>query len=70
MISSIAYILFGALAIAGLMGIIIIIRNSIKIATTYKFFRKKLKAQNRVKITKINSVKLPAAIQKASLVKM
>ena len=48
MITSIAYILFSALGIAVLTGIIIIVHNSIKITTTYNFFKNKLKSKNRL----------------------
>lgn len=48
MLSSIAYITFSALGIAVLTGITIIVRNSIKITTTYNFFKNKLKSKNRL----------------------
>lgn len=48
MLSSIAYILFSALGIAVLTGIIIIVRNSIRITTTYNFLKNKLKSKNRL----------------------
>ena len=67
MISSIAYILFSALGITLLTGLVIIIRNSIKITGTYKFFKNKLKPKSRIPVTKINSVKLPVPIPKTIL---
>lgn len=48
MLSSIAYIIFSALGIEVVTGIIIIVRNSIKITTTYNFFKNKLKSKNRL----------------------
>lgn len=56
MASSIVYILFGMLAFAVIVGIVIIIRNAIKIAATYKYFKNKLKAKKILAPT-INSGK-------------
>ena len=55
MSSTIATILFSTLAIVVLTGIIIIIRNSIKISSTYKFFKNKVK-NKKLQVSKINSV--------------
>ncbi len=57
MINSIAYVLFSALAIVVLTGIIIIIRNSIRITTTYNFFKNKLKTKKN-QVSKINPVNI------------
>lgn len=64
MISLIAYVLFSALGIVVLTGIVIIIRNSIRITAAYKFFKNKLKPKSRVQPSNINSVKLTEVMRR------
>jgi hypothetical protein len=50
MVSSIGYLVLGIFALVILIGIVIIIRNQITIAATYKLFRRKLKAKQAARL--------------------
>ena len=51
---SITFFVFSTLAIVVLAGLVVIIRNSIRITSSYNFFRKKLKGKG-AKLPKVNS---------------
>lgn len=66
---SITFFVFGAMAIVVLAGLVIIIRNSIRITSTHYFFKKKLKGK-RAKLPKVNSCSGKVNEHKAEMVQI